>query len=31
MTKWKPIEYHYPRNEEEWELEFNHYKEHPEY
>ena len=31
MTKWKPIEYNYPRNEKQWEEEFNHYKQFPEY
>lgn len=31
MTKWKPIEYHYPSNQDEWEKEFDHYKQYPEY
>ena len=31
MTKWKPIEYVYPRTNEEWEKEFDHYKQFPEY
>lgn len=28
MTKWKPIQYVYPKNEKEWEDEFDHYKVH---
>lgn len=31
MTKWKPIEYHYPGDQDEWEKEFDHYKQFPEY
>ena len=31
MTKWKPIGYKYPSNEEEWDYEFSSYKETPEY
>lgn len=26
MTKWKPIAYKYPANQEEWEVEFENYK-----
>jgi len=31
MTKWKPIAYKYPRNQEQWEEEFENYKKYPEY
>ena len=31
MTKWRPIEYTYPNSEEQWQKEFDHYKEFPEY
>ena len=31
MTKWKPIGYRYPRNQEDWDYEFNEYKKYPEY
>ncbi|CAD8050499.1 unnamed protein product [Paramecium primaurelia] len=31
MTKWKPIEYTYPRNQTDWEKEFDYYKQFPEY
>jgi cytochrome c oxidase assembly protein subunit 15 len=31
MTKWKPIQYKKPQNDEEWNKEFEHYKLFPEY
>lgn len=31
MTKWKPIEYKYPENDDQWSIEFDHYKQFPEY
>lgn len=31
MVRWRPIEYTYPQNDDEWEKEFSHYKQFPEY
>lgn len=31
MVRWKPVGYHYPMTEEEWEKEFSLYKQYPEY
>jgi len=31
MTEWKPLDVSYPRNQEQWELEFQAYKKYPEY
>lgn len=31
MVRWKPIDPKLPSNDEEWEKEFEHYKEFPEY
>ena len=31
MTKWRPIEYSFPGSEEQWQKEYDHYKEFPEY
>ena len=31
MTKWKPLDIKYPRTQEQWEKEFEHYKEFPEF
>ena len=31
MTRWKPIGYRYPKSEEEWNEEFDLYKQYPEY
>lgn len=31
MTRWRPIEYSYPQDDAQWEMEFEHYKGYPEY
>ncbi|EGR29070.1 hypothetical protein IMG5_163600 [Ichthyophthirius multifiliis] len=31
MTKWKPIDYKLPQNDEEWQKEFENYKKYPEF
>ena len=31
MTKWKPIDYTYPRNNSDWQKEYDYYKLFPEY
>lgn len=31
MTYWKPLDISYPNNDEQWQVEFSHYKNFPEY